>query len=75
MATAILGNTLSDILATAKERVVIRAPDGKVIGFFEPVDDQEEFPSPYTDDQIREFQRIKGICRPLDEVLKRIGAE
>jgi hypothetical protein len=75
MATAILGETLSAVLATAKERVIIRAPDGRVVGFFEPADDQEEIPSPYTDDQIREFQQNKGVCRPLNEVLKRIGAE
>jgi hypothetical protein len=75
MATAILGDRLSDVLAAAKERVVIRAPDGRVVGFFEPVVDQEEIPSPFTDEQIREFQQNRGVCRPLDEVLKRIGAE
>jgi hypothetical protein len=75
MATATLGNGLSDILVNANERVVIRAPDGRVIGFFEPLDDQDDDSCPYTDEQILDFQPNKGVCRPLDEVLKRIGAE
>ncbi|HJZ92750.1 MAG TPA: hypothetical protein VKE40_17890 [Gemmataceae bacterium] len=75
MATATLGNTLSEILANAKERIVIRAPDGRVVGYFEPLDDQDDDSCPYTEEQILEFQRDKGVCRPLGEVLKRIGAE
>jgi hypothetical protein len=75
MVNATLGDSLSDILARAKETVVVRASDGRVIGYFEPLDDQDDIPCPFTDEQILEFRRNKGTCRPLDEVLKRIGAE
>ena len=75
MAIARLDDNLPEILANAKERVTIRAADGRVVGFFEPFDDQEEIPCPYTEEQFQEFHRNKGVCRPLDEVLKLIGAE
>jgi hypothetical protein len=75
MSTARLTDNLSEVLANAKERVTIRAADGRVIGFFDPYDDQADIPSPYTDEQLEEFRRNKGTCRPLQEVLKRIGAQ
>jgi hypothetical protein len=75
MATAKLTDNLSEVLANAKEPLTIRAADGRVVGFFEPFNDQEEIPCPYTEEQLREFRRNKGTCRPLSEVLKRIGAE
>jgi hypothetical protein len=75
MATAKLTDNLSEVLANAKEPLTIRAADGRVVGFFEPFNDQEEIPCPYTEEQLREFRRNKGACRPLGEVLKRIGTE
>jgi hypothetical protein len=75
MATARLTDNLAEVLARATEPVTIRAADGRVVGVFEPYDDRQEPPCPYTDEQLEEFRRNKGACRPLDEVLRRIGAE
>ena len=75
MATAKLSDNLSQVLATAREPVTIRAEDGRVVGVFEPFDDEQEIPCPYTEEQLQEFRRNKGVCRPLGEVLKRMGAE
>jgi hypothetical protein len=75
MAIARLSDNLSEVLANAKGPVTIRADDGRVVGVFESFDDQEDIPCPYMDEQLEEFRRNKGICRPLNEVLKRIGTE
>ena len=61
--------------AMARERVVLRAPDGRVIGFFEPIDDQNEHPSARcSNGPLRKFRGTK-VFVALEEVLKRIGAE
>lgn len=75
MATAKLTDNLSEVLANAREPLTIRAADGRVVGFFEPFDDQADIPCPYTDEQLEAFRLNKGVCRPLDEILRRIGAE
>ena len=75
MATAKLSDNLSEVLSNARGPVTIRAEDGRVVGVFQPYDDQEEIPCQYSEEQLQEFRRTTGVCRPLSEVLKRIGAE
>jgi hypothetical protein len=64
------------ILENATEPVVIRAKDGRVLGVLEPAQAKtEQIKSPFSNDELREFQRNKGECMSLDEFWKKTGAQ
>jgi hypothetical protein len=76
MSVVRLDESIVPILENATERVVIRAKDGRVLGYFEPAAQMPQGrQSPYTDDEVREFQRNKGECMSLEEFWKKMGVQ
>jgi hypothetical protein len=73
MTTARLDESIVPILENAKDRIVIQAKDGRVLGYFQPTTEEPYTrQSPYSEDEIRAVMRNPGKCISLAEFWKRM---